>query len=293
MTRKPHRARRSGMTMIELITALVLFAIIFGVLMIVLRSATRLWIPDQSQQQEQAVGDAVTDILASDFYQAFADNGVLADGSTSDNPCFWLDCNTNALASAADRPQVVLYFARHASPRTTGFGSSYDRRASLDAVFYVCYSNCLSRHVFPIYHDEWSAAPSLSEVLLGWKTALESEATALYGWFRTGGEAPVEGLHSLLAERCEFAALAILPPAPEVMKDPPDTAEPLIAVDTCEAYEIPDFLDVGFILYSEADWRERNALLTDASPETDMRRAHLGKQFSKRIAFPAKGGSRL
>jgi len=286
------QGRRAGMTMIELISALALFVIIFGTLMIILRAAMHLWAPEQSNQQDQIRGETVMDILVSDFYQGFADNGAAVHLSTNE-PSFVLDCDTNTLATAAMDPKIVLYFARHASPKIAS--QDPPMRASLDAVFYVCYSNCLSRHVYPLQYDSWTddTRKTLGELLRERYSQLSGEIQDIYGWLPSGIPGTSEGLHSLLADRCEFAALAILPPA--LVRQETGSIEPLVILDRCEAFALPDILDVALVLYNDEDWNKRQRILNGTLPHEEAERIQgfLGKLFSKRIAFPAKGGSRL
>ena len=287
MNRKPHHARCSGLTLIELITALALFVLIFALLMAVLRSASRLWSPDQSDTQLQTRGDTVMDILANDFYQAIADNGVVY-GKTNE-PSFMLDCNTNNLSISTSEPTIVLYFARHASSKITSGTPS--ERLSLDAVFYVLWENRLSRHSYPLTRDWTDDTKTLGVLLLEARDMLADEIEAAYAWFEGGSAFPSQGQHSLLAERCEFAAVAALPPA--ALKNVLVADDPLVILDECEAYAVPDFLDVALMLYDEADWRIFQSQTAVPTPEEAMRLEHLGKPFSKRITYPAKGGSRL
>jgi len=317
--------RRSGLTMIEVITALALFVIIFAMLMTVFRTVTRLWLPEQSAKQLQARGETVMDLLASDFYQAVADTGIMLDGGERTTPCFVLDCPmdvppkpeenkdtpqvvlqmilSNAQlhpnASTLDSPQIVLCFTRHALPRTSlSTDETPDKRISLDAVFYVCYSNCLSRHVYPLVRSGWDDNPSdtVSDLLVRRGTQLINELPL--DWYR-GNALPqsLAGQHSLLADRCDFAILATLPPTMLSQSSPtPDSDKPLVFVWQCEAYAMPDFLDAAIILYDEADWNMRAVFQAKGgslSQQEEMKREFLGVRSSKRITFPAKGGSRL
>ena len=293
MNRKTHRARCSGLTLIELITALALFVLVFALLMTVLRFASHLWVPDQSDQQLQACGDTVMDILANDYYQAIADRGVIPLSGKTNEPTFVLDCNTNTLSTAVEDARVVLYFARHASSKML---TDDPLRTSLDAVYYVLYRNCLSRHVYPVVHAAWeNNTQTLGDFLLEGHDFLLGEIDTIYNTFETGiGASTLVGSHSLLAERCEFAAVAALPPT--MLKEVLVTDETLVVLDQCEAYAVPDFLDVALMLYSEADWKALNTLLDNGGASTDderMKLEFLGKPFSKRIVYPAKGGARL
>ncbi|MCL1919861.1 MAG: hypothetical protein FWG50_02100 [Kiritimatiellaeota bacterium] len=282
--------------MIELITALALFILIFVMLLTILRSANRLWSPDQSAAQLQARGDTVTDILANDFYQAVADNWNVR--GQNDKPTFVVDCDTNALANAAGTPHLALYFARHASPRTPLATGDPTQRLSLDAVFYVLYKDCLSRHAYPLFRawDE-DATETLGDLLEKELGKLDGAIVGIYDWFADPikNPPPTEGLHSLLAERCEFAIVATI--TPDMLKDSPydASAMPLVGTYQFEAYAVPDFLDVALMLYSEQDWIALHQQPSPSASQTDerMRLEHLGTPFSKRIAYPAKGGARL
>jgi len=324
-------SRKTGLTMIELVSALALFVIIFAMLMSVFRMVTRLWLPEQSSKQLQARSETVMDILANDFYQAVADKGIVPDEGEMNRPSFVLDCpmdmgtqpTVNATtdtpqtvlqtilrnaqitpnASTRDDAQVVLCFTRHASPRTPLSDEDPSQRISLDAVFYVCYSNCLSRHVYPLVRDSWvdNAEDTASALLIARGKQLATELSAKLNWYR-GGEPPSEGQHSLLADRCDFAILATLPPA--VLSQPPfvlgsiaepapDPSKPLNFFWLCEALAVPDFLDVAIILYNDEDWNTRAALQNDNTPRADLKREFLGVRSSKRITFPAKRGAGL
>jgi len=293
----------------------------------VFRSVTRLWLPEQSSKQLQARGDTALDILASDFYQAVADVGIVPDGGgTTNNPGFVLDCpmlqpesvkptDTQQVvlqmiiwnaqlypdSSTLNSPQIVLYFARHALPRTPiSAGEALSQRLSLDAVFYVCYSNCLSRHVYPLVRNTWddNADDTVSTLLDKRKRDLIGDLAPQ--WYH-GGPPPPAGQHSLLADRCDFAALVTLAPtalnrnpleiAP--LPKPPDFNSTSLAFFwQCEAFAVPEFLDVALVLYTEADWNMRTALQGNTTPQAEMKREYIGTKFSKRITFPAKKGAR-
>ncbi|MCL2788904.1 MAG: hypothetical protein FWD59_10525 [Micrococcales bacterium] len=284
--------------MIEVVAAVALFVIIFALLMTVFRSVTRLWLPEQSSKQLQTRADTVMDILASDFYQAVADSGTLNGVTNAQHFSFMLDFSLVTLDKAQEETQVVLAFARHALPRTPLVDEEPTLRVSLDAVFYVCYSNCLSRHVYPLVRNAWddNADDTMNALLLERKGELEATLPSLIseGWFR-GKPLPQDlaGHHSLLAERCEFEVIATLPPA--MVKDGTayDLTLPLNQLSQCKADAIPDFLDVALILYDEADWNTRAALQNDTSLRATVKREYLGMPFSKRITFPAKKGGRL
>jgi hypothetical protein len=201
--------------------------------------------------------------------------------------------------STQETPQIVLYFARHTLPKASPLAAddAPGLRLTLEAVFYVCYSNCLSRHVYPLARDSWedSTADTVSELLLARRDQLLGELPP--EWWQGKPLPDSKGQHSLLVDRCDFALVATLPPAmvsesPVMLHDsaapPLDLTKQLGFFWRCEAFAVPDFLDVAFILYDDVDWNTRAALRGDTSERAEIKREFLGTKFAKRMTFPAK-----
>lgn len=263
--------RRAGLTMIELMTALSLFVLIFGALMLALNSATRLWQSGTQQHEEPLVQHAL-DLMVDDLHQALGDYPTAFTNLSHSNFAFLLqniETNLNV-----DTPLTLLAFARYAAPRTRDPDLNSGTRIGLDAVFYTYYHNALFRHIVPL-HVDYTHPEELSAIIGGNRDALENPGTH----------------EELLAERYDgsFTTSTLLARrvVPTLIAHFPE------AVDNCETNLLPHALDIALHHFSEVDWQKFLPLALDDSPQAVHQKQQLGVLLTRRIALPQSVGGRL
>lgn len=275
-----HRLR-SGMTMIELVAALALFVVIFGVLLIALNTATNLWRNSRAQRRELPSAEYIADLIADDLYQAATDI------SESDDPykSFYL-YSPDLTNITPGTVTIHLAFLRPASPRTLiPPGLSAGTRTSLDAVFYTSYAHALFRHVIPVAIDYTHAVTNgivLSHTFITEAMSLVNQPEvheALLNFSPT----PPDTSSTLLAER-------IIPTFLGYNRDDP-TPKP----DDIQSDYLPHYLDFSIHLFNAEEWADYLSIAsgTSVSDDDTIRLNQLGTLISRRITFPQAGGSRL
>lgn len=305
---RPLRGRNNAFTLIELVAALSLFVVILGILMTVLNSATEMWSASRSQKRETHIAASIMEQLADDLVQAVTDNA----GSTNDlssvqeHPCFILASPpTNATPNDV---VVLLAFARHgtsrvAAPDSPGEG---DVRLSLDAVFYTYYRDALFRHVIPLYNDFNDPQP-LGTLLHDLRASAEDTSIhdKILDMQRDPSQKPgVDWSYLLLAERVipslqASLADAFLRKTDNAYQRVADTREIGDGLFVPPVYDrlttdvLPDQVDFALHLFDAQDWSAYQEIKQDSSSDAQQKRRHLGVLHSKRITFPAQGGSRL
>lgn len=295
---------RAGMTMIELLAALALFVVVLGSLLTILNSATSLWSSSRSQQREQAAAENLIELLADDLQNAVTDSGVPTNTLSAAKPTFILDSRTN---SPANDVLVMLQFARHAIPHTSGRKPG-TLPVSLDAVFYTFAGNALFRHVIPLSQATFAEAKPLGDLLDEHRAKVDDPSlhAQLLEALRDPGKpfpASADWSCSVLATRIDILGMLAAVPERYVRKtnfrkatEARLTTAGLVLppeYDYLETDVLPDRLDVAFRLHNEEDWNTLNRLEGQSTEEADRTRQLLGLKFSKRITFPAQGGSRL
>ena len=308
LERPNFRTSSPAFTLIELVAALSLFVVILGILMTVLNSATDLWSASRSQKRETHIAASIMEQLADDLVQAVTDNA----GSTNDlssvqeHPCFILASPpTNATPNDV---VVLLAFARHgtsrvAAPDSPGEG---DVRLSLDAVFYTYYRDALFRHVIPLYNDFNDPQP-LGTLLHDLRASAEDTSIhdKILDMQRDPSQKPgVDWSYLLLAERVipslqASLADAFLRKTDNAYQRVADTREIGDGLFVPPVYDrlttdvLPDQVDFALHLFDAQDWSAYQEIKQDSSSDAQQKRRHLGVLHSKRITFPAQGGSRL
>lgn len=289
-SRRRHRTR-AGLTMVELVAALGLFVLILGCLLTVMDTATSLWSSSRSQQTESANAETIAQIIDDDLCEAVTDDGIPTNSASAGiTPAFILSSPpTNA---APGDVRIVLGFARHASPRTYVADKSATR-LSLDAVFYTCYQNALFRHTIPLSYSSYDKPETLGELLDACRSKVEN--TSIHEKILTS----VQDLNTtvsaawsylLLSERAEIELLATLPSAC-VRNAAANGGD--VSLSDFEATALPDRIDLAVRCYNAADWADYQGLKNNTTAEAELKKRRLGTVTSKRITFPAKGGSRL
>ena len=285
------RRPRAGMTMIELVAALSLFVVIFGILITALNTATNLWSNSRAQRRELPTAQHIADIIADDLCQAITDNApdISAGAPLPELPTFILR-NAPKDANPASHT-VILGLIRPANTRLPVTLS--DTPLSVDAVFYTAYANSLYRTVVPLL-----AMPA-SPLTLGDQLKL-AEADALQVVQDYDPLAPLSSFSAAvttrLAERVILDITASIPH--DLVSDTgnytaeldPETSTVYIELSHCI---LPDCIDLTLYLFDQNDWNAYLSIINKSSDEDDMTRAHLGTLFSRRIFLPQSRGSRL
>ena len=267
----------SGFTMIELVSAMALLALILGILLIALNSATNLWNNSRAQRRELPTAQHIADLIADDLYQAVADPIPPTNGASTVHNTFILQ-NLATNDTPAD-PVILLAFPRIASPRTLDPDLDASTRLSLDAVFYTTYSNALFRLAFPIHTqpDRSESLGQLFETYIPTAKVLQYHTDALFP-----EDQPPEVSITLLAVRAvpEFIAYFSGQTYPTLF-------------ETFETNALPDCIDFAIHLFNSTDWNAYQTIKNDYSDEANAARAHLGTLISRRITPPQKGGMNL
>lgn len=268
------RRYRAGMTMIELVAALALCIVIFGILLIALNTASDLWSNSRAQRRELPSAQRIADLIADDLYQA------IVDISPVDYPPFRIYSTTNSDVYNPDlsTPSILLTLARPASPSTfltQNIPQDPYRRISLDAVYYTSYSNALFRLVFPLYQN-YSSTNLLSVGELIAQPTLIATATDVQLHLQT-----------------LFAPFDSPPPISITL-----LAERIIPVFRPDDYEntktLPSSVFFAMQVFDQPDWQTYLSFdKNDDSPETERKRSRLGTALFHTITPPQAGGSRL
>lgn len=167
-------------------------------------------------------------------------------------------------------------------------------------VCYTFYNYALFRHVFALPQDtdgqttlgERMDASTPADFTAICKDLLEHPTDAAYQ----------EGSHICLARRvCGINVLAAYPRAYllNTVSGSDDTGEsggillPVSSHSQAAANVLPDRVDASLCILSEEDEPVWLGLQKDVSPEAKKQADALGTRVSRRITFPAQGGSRL
>jgi hypothetical protein len=263
----------AGFTMIELVSALALFVVIFGILLLALNAATNLWSTSRAQRRELPSAERIAGLIADDLYQAVADPILATNGATLYNTFVFQNLPTNAVQTA---PAVLLAFPRTASPRTLDPDLDQTTRLALDAVFYTTYSNAFFRVAIPV-HIKSDHSDSLGEWFESYVGAAQNPSYHAAALFPDNNIPDIS--ITLLAERV-IPTFATYYPSQTYY-------------DQLETNALPDMLDLSLHIFDTADWSVFQAILQDTTPAADLERSHLGTLISRRVTLPQAGGSRL
>lgn len=157
--------RRSGLTVLELVSALALFVIVLGTLMVALNAATDIWSRNASTTRATQAARRVLDLLATDLAGAVghkpADTASApsANEINADDPSF--------IAEQKSDYQTGIFFVRQRSPLEV----SGERALSLELVAYCWTTNGLSRYAAPVVSsDPDRIDPPVPEQLKAFRT---------------------------------------------------------------------------------------------------------------------------
>ena len=300
---------RNGMTMVELVSALMIFIFILGTLTMALNRVTGLWSSSSTGQYEQEKGDLILALLADDLSQAITDNAPLLTTGTAPPPTFLCDGpNPDDSDDRADNDfRVLLQLIRHPPHRRVIKDIA---PPALEAIVYTYYENTLVRHAVPLEYEDPKNPEHIGELLELTATPSLTDLEKLHAELLDFTMDPTEPHptadweYSLLAERIDLpiilAGIAedyVDAYAHELYNDSAILSSGLRTLP--EYYEmesavLPDYLFVALRIYSETDWEERRRLADSTDPDLVERKApYLGKVFSRRYSFPSMKGTRL
>jgi type II secretory pathway component PulJ len=135
------------LTVLELVSALALFVVILGTLMVALDAATDIWARTASRNRAQQNARRALDLLSTDLASAVAH-------ASDYKPYF--------IAEFKSDSQVGLYFVRQRSPVEI----SKQNERSLELIAYSWTTNGLSRYAVPVVStDAGQILPPVSEQL--------------------------------------------------------------------------------------------------------------------------------
>lgn len=258
------RTSRSGLTVIELVSALALFILILGALLVALDTATDIWAGSASKNRTQLQARKALDQIATDLASAFAEPLLRDDGtrppeanspSSAEKPLFMVR------ATGADK--IGLFFVRQ---RSSAEMSGLDA-LSLELVAYSfswATTNGLSRYARAVSPPQNGVlARSVSEQLETFRTDVASLPSA------TNFLAPCV---------VDFRPLVYQPLNPTTQTTEAEPPKPLSPADNIQLADLPDFLDVsiGFV-----DWDAQSS----GNSQTNY--------FTRRITLPSASASRL
>jgi len=242
------RSRRSGLTAIELVSALALFVIILGMLLITINGATDTWALSTSKNAGQSHVRRIVDMLADDLTSAVGERPTDDDVK----PWFIIDY------PASRTNQCGVYFVKALSPAETSAKASGNAMRSLQLVAYVLATetNLLSRYTAPVTLN----------------TTVGDQLSAFFNDHKTDGGS-VSNVLSTLVTTFGTTACTNTPPA-TAFNEPgyyDNTPGKRVGLRS-----LPDFVDIG-IAYTN---REDHA---QSSPSYMIRRVTLPAAQASRL----------
>ncbi len=258
---QPAASRRAGLTVLELVSALALFVIVLGTLMVALNSATDIWSHNTSKARVRHSVRNALDLLATDLAGAVAQVPAAqipapAAGTESsgpaDEPFFIAENKANE--------QISLCFVRQRSPLEI----REDRAISLELVAYRWTTNGLSRHTQPVVSPQHDLIqPPVSEQLSKFANAV--------------ADLP-PGSNVIAAAVVSFVPLVYQPGRTAQLASETQPLEPLNpAGERVVIADLPDFIDVHLA----------------CADRTAASAAAVTNYLTRRITLPAAQASRL
>ena len=251
----PRRNRRAGLTVLELVSALALFIIILGTLLVALNSATDTWTRSANRNRSQLKVRQALDLIATDLACAVApqsqrsriSSGASATPGTAQEPLF---------IAEAKNTQIGLYFVRLLSPAEL----TDSKQLSLELVAYSLTTNGLSRYTQPV--SEYP--PELSDQLVFFKNGVTSLLT------------PSNVLSSATVQ---FEPRLYQPLRNTKVTTATQPVDPIDPVNSAiNLADLPDFVDILVAYIDKEDW-------ANSSGRTNY--------LTRRITLPAAQASRL
>lgn len=292
--------RESGMTMIELVSALILFILILGGLTLALNKATTLWSSSNSHQKDQETADLILKFIEDDLQHAVTDNAPDIDNNEA-LPTFLVDSEQ----ANAGEVKIVLQFIRHRSYISQ---LSNNKPPALDAVFYTYYDNALFRHVIPLEYKDINNPEHIGKLLNELKSTIETPAlhTKILDYLTnpTGSSPSNGGTFSVLAQNIhQPVVIAGIPE--EYATDSANTIynesftlnnsiRTLPEYIKLESKVLPEYIFIALRIFNESEWATYQTLMNSADEATiSIKEPRLGQTVSRRISFNTTRGSRL
>lgn len=305
-----NNASSSGLTMIELVSAMTLFILIMGALTMALNKATTLWNTSHTSQPEQEQANLLLNLMENDLQLAVTDNGPLPGSTNSPPPTFLCDTTTNQTADV----KIILQFIKFRI-KPSPFDDTPDAPPSLDAVFYVFAQDALFRHVIPLKYTDPNK-PEHIGVLLEETVDVHQNVLKNAEFHRQllsylkkplggGPEPTVEWEYSLLADKVLQPLIIAGIPDQYINKSrsnlisaPTNAQQPLQSINEynqVEASVLPDYLDISIRIFNEPDWNKYLRLFDSSMDDATFSnaQAHLGTSASSCITFKTVRGTRL
>ena len=288
-------SRRCGMTMIELVSALMLFIFILGGLTMALNKATSLWSSSHNNQVEEEKAALVLNLMYDDLQQAVTDNAPDIDDNEAP-PTFLIDGED--LSNAGD-VKIVLQFIRHRSyiSRQTN-----KEPPALDAVFYTYYGDALFRHVIPLAYTDVNQPEHIGNLLGDIASTI---TPSLHTQILDGTPPSNGGTFSVLARNIHQPVIIAGIPAQHSNNAPEswifnesatlsNNIRTLPEYKKLESKVLPDYIFFAIRIFSETEWAAYNKLLDSGDQVTISRKEpYFGKTVSRRISFQTTRGARL
>jgi type II secretory pathway component PulJ len=272
----------SGLTMIELVSAVSLFIVILGALTMALNKTIEIWSPKHTNQDEKIVAQKILNLLEQDLSYAVADNGVPFDTSISTNaPTFIANPTINV-----KKLNILLGFIKYSSLNTPS-----DIAPALDTVFYTYYEGALFRRIIPLDYEDVDD-PEHIGVLLELERAKVIGEIGIHNKMIEFINNPLNnpeptidiGLFSLIATKVEIKNVSIEIPDASTGEN-----------NEIESSVLPDLLFLSLKLYNDRDWPKfvnAEKATNDDEKLTQLTR-HLGFESSRMIQFRTVSGTRL
>ena len=255
--------RRAGLTVLELVSALALFIIILGTLLIALNSATDIWTRSANKNRDMQKVRQALDMIATDLTCAVAPRSLnsgstpppSSTSATDPEPLFRVSTKGNL----SNVDQIGLYFIKMLSPTDM----TDPKQLSMEFVAYSLTTNGLSRYTRPVQAETMRTdPPDLNNQL----ELFENTVTAI--------PTPSNILSSAIVE---FAPLVYQP-----LRNSSTTASQApvyyLPVNSVRLADLPDFLDILIAYVDKNDW-------ANSTSKTNY--------MTRRITLPAAQASRL
>ncbi len=291
---------RCGMTMVELVSALMIFILMLGGLTMALNKVTGLWSSAGTGQYEQEKADLILSLIGSDLTQAVADNAPLRE--TGEAPPSFV-CDGTPVQSDGDL-RILLQFIRHPPYRAVIRDQS---PPALEAVVYTYYRSALFRHVVPLAYTTPDQPEHIGELLADAAALVDNpadhEAILAYAANPAANSPSMPWEYSLLAERImQPVVLAGIKPQYVDSSEPPvnrsfelsNALRTLPEYLKLESRVLPDYFFIALRIFNQNEWNDYAALMRSADQDAIARREpHLGRYASRRYSFATMKGARL
>ena len=260
MTHRTHR--RSGLTVLELVSALALFIIILGTLLVALNSATDLWTRSANKNRDLQKVRQALDLLATDLTCAVAPPSQK--WANADLPSSTLGTAQHPLFIAEGNATLVgLYFIKTLSSSEL----SVTKQLSMELVAYCWTTNGLSRYTFPVLAETPpTSEPDLSLQLSNFRNyRIPATPSNILS-------SAISGFAPLLYQPLKISTATIDTEPAHIGKNDPSVFTNVRLAD------LPDFVDVLVAYVDRTDW-------ANSSSTTNY--------LTRRITLPAAQASRL